>query len=51
MRLLVSTLTHSCCPYQSPSVLLHEPQPHDDHICVHIYIDVLHEGQVIVRAD
>jgi hypothetical protein len=47
----LTTLTHSRYPYQSRSVLLHEPQPHDDHICVHVYIDVLHEGQVVVHAD
>jgi hypothetical protein len=47
----LTTLTHSRCPYQSRSVLLHEPQPHDDPIDVHIYVDVLYECQVLVRAD
>jgi hypothetical protein len=39
----LTILTHSRCPYQFRSVLLHEPQPHDDHISVHVYIVVLHE--------
>jgi hypothetical protein len=44
----LTILTHSRCPYQSRSVLLHEPQPHDNHISVHVYIVVLHECQVLV---
>jgi hypothetical protein len=47
----VTTRTHFRCPYQSCSVLLHEPQPHADHICVHVYVDVLHKCQVLVRSD
>jgi hypothetical protein len=51
MRVLVSTLTHSRCSYPSRSDLLCKPRPHVDHINVHIYIDVLHEDQVVVHAD
>jgi hypothetical protein len=47
----VTTRTHFRYPYQSHSLLLREPQPHDDHISVHIYVDVLHEYQLLVRAD
>jgi hypothetical protein len=31
--------------------MLHEPWPHDDHIGIHIYVDVLHECQVLMRAN
>jgi hypothetical protein len=34
-----------------PSFLLHESRPHDDHIYIHVYIDVLHEHQVVEYAD
>jgi hypothetical protein len=47
----MTTRTHFCSPYQSCSVLLHEPQPHNDHIDVHVYVDVLHECQVLVHTD
>jgi hypothetical protein len=47
----LTTLTHSRCPYQSRSVLMHETQSHGDHIYIYIYVDVLHEGQVTVRVD
>jgi hypothetical protein len=46
-----STLIHSRFPYSYPSFLLHESQPHDDHIYVHVYVDVLHERQVVVYAE
>jgi hypothetical protein len=46
-----STLIHSRFPYLYPSFLLHESQSHDDHIYVHVYIDVLHKRQVTVYAD
>jgi hypothetical protein len=48
---IVTTRTHFCCLYQSRSLLLHEPRHHCDHINVHIYVDVLHEYQVLIRAD
>jgi hypothetical protein len=41
--ILTSTLIYSPFPYSYPSFLLHESRPHDDHIYVHVYIDVLHE--------
>jgi hypothetical protein len=47
----VTTRTHLRCPYQSRSLLLREPRPHSDHIGIHIYVDVHHECQVLVRAD
>jgi hypothetical protein len=50
----MDTATHiysDCCPYPPRSVLLHEPWPHGDHICVHVYIDVFHERQVVMLAD
>jgi hypothetical protein len=47
----VTTQTHFRCPYQSHSLLLCEPQPHDNHIGVHIYVDVLHECQVLMHAN
>jgi hypothetical protein len=46
-----SILIHSRFPYPYPSFLLHESQPHDDHIYVHVYVDVLYERQVVVYAD
>jgi hypothetical protein len=46
-----STLIHSRFPYPYPSFLLHESRSHDDHIYVHVYIDVLHEHQVVKYAD
>jgi hypothetical protein len=46
-----STLIHSRFPYPYPSFLLHEFWPHDDHIYVHVYVDVLHERQVAKYAD
>jgi hypothetical protein len=47
----VTTQTHFHCSYQFRSVLLHEPQPHGDHIGIQVYVDVLHECQMLVRAD
>jgi hypothetical protein len=47
----VTTRTHFRYPYQSRSLLLREPQPHINHISVHVYIDVLHECLVLVHAD
>jgi hypothetical protein len=46
-----STLIHSRFSYLYPSFLLHESCPHDDHIYVHVYVDVLHERQVTEYAD
>jgi hypothetical protein len=46
-----STLIHSRFSYPYPSFLLQESRPHDDHIYVHVYIDVLHEYQVAEYAD
>jgi hypothetical protein len=46
-----STLIHSRFTYLYPSFLLHESQHHDDHIYVHVYIDVLHKRQDVVYAD
>jgi hypothetical protein len=46
-----TTLIHSHFPYLYPSFLLHEYRPHDDHIYVHVYVDVLHELQVAVYTD
>jgi hypothetical protein len=36
-------------PY--PSALQHEGRSHANHICVPVYIDVLHECQVVLHAD
>jgi hypothetical protein len=47
----VTTRTHFRCTYQSCSLLLHEPLPHNDHIGVHIYVDELHECQVLLHTD
>jgi hypothetical protein len=47
----VTTLIHSRFPYHSRSVLLQKPRPHGDHICIHVYVDVLHGGQVVLRTD
>jgi hypothetical protein len=47
----LTTLTHSRCPYQSRSVLLHKLHPHGGHINVHVYVDVLYECQVLMHAD
>jgi hypothetical protein len=46
-----STLIHSRFPYPYPSFLLHESQPHDDHIYVHVYVDALHEHQIAMYAN
>jgi hypothetical protein len=46
-----STLIHSRFQYPYPSFLLHESRPHDDHIYVHVYVDVLHERQVAEYAN
>jgi hypothetical protein len=46
-----STLIHSRFSYLYPSFLLHESRPHDDHIYIHVYVDVLHECQVVVYTD
>jgi hypothetical protein len=46
-----STLIHSRFSYPYPSFLLHESWPHDNHIYVHVYVDVLHERQVVMYAD
>jgi hypothetical protein len=46
-----STLIHSCFSYLYPSFLLHESRPDDDHIYIHVYVDVLHEHQVAEYAD
>jgi hypothetical protein len=37
--------------YPYPSFLLHESRPHDDHIYVHVHVDVLDGHQVILYAD
>jgi hypothetical protein len=34
-----------------PSFLLHKSRPHNDHIYVHVHVDVLHEHQVAVYAN
>jgi hypothetical protein len=44
-------MIHSRFPYPYPSFLLHESRPHDDHIYVHVYVDVLHECQVVEYTD
>jgi hypothetical protein len=48
---LTSTVTPYPFPYPYSSVLLHEPWPHGNHICIHINVDVLHQCQVVVHAD
>jgi hypothetical protein len=48
---IVTTRTHFRCLYQSLSLLLREPRPHGDHIGIHIYVDVLHECQVLMHSD
>jgi hypothetical protein len=45
------TRIHSHFLYPYSSFLLHESQPHDDHIYVHVHVDVLHEHQVVLYAD
>jgi hypothetical protein len=37
--------------YPYPSFLLHESRPHDNHIYVHVHVDVLDGHQVILYAD
>jgi hypothetical protein len=46
---LHSSVTRYPWPYPSP--LQHEGWCHADHICVPIYIDVLHECQVVMHID
>jgi hypothetical protein len=45
------TRIHSHFPYPFPSFLLHESWPHDNHIYVHIHVDVLHRRQVAFYAN
>jgi hypothetical protein len=45
------TRIHSRFLYPYPSFLLHESQPHDDDIYIHVHIDVLHGHQVVLYAD
>jgi hypothetical protein len=45
------TRIHSRFLYPYPSFLLHESQPHDNHIYVHVHVDVLHGRQVALYAD
>jgi hypothetical protein len=45
------TRIHSRFLYPYPSFLLHESQPHDDHIYVHVHVDVLHRRQVVLYTD
>jgi hypothetical protein len=46
-----STLIHSRFSYPYPLFLLHESWPHDNHIYVYVYVDVLHERQVVMYVD
>jgi hypothetical protein len=45
------TRIHSHFLYPYSSFLLHESRPHDDHIYIHVHVDVLHERQVVLYAD
>jgi hypothetical protein len=45
--ILTSTLIHFPFPYPYPSFSLHESRPHGDHI----YVDMLHERQVVMHTD
>jgi hypothetical protein len=39
------------CSNPYPSALQHECRSHIDHICVHIYVDVIHECHAVVHED
>jgi hypothetical protein len=45
------TRIHSRFLYPYPLFLLHESRSHDDHIYIHVHVDVLHGCQVILYAD
>jgi hypothetical protein len=45
------TQIHSHFLYPYPSFLLHESQPHNDLIYVHVHVEVLHRCQVVLYAD
>jgi hypothetical protein len=45
------TRIHSRFLYPYPSFLLYESRPHDDHIYVHVHVDVLHRRQVVLYTD
>jgi hypothetical protein len=38
-------------PLPLPSSLQYEPRPHDDHIYILVYVDMLHECQVVFHED
>jgi hypothetical protein len=38
-------------PVSVPLILAAQSRPHEDHIYVHVHIDVLHECSVAVHAD
>jgi hypothetical protein len=50
---MIHTITriHSRFLYPYPSFLLHESRPQDDHIYVHVQVDVLHIRQVVLYAN
>jgi hypothetical protein len=38
-------------PISLPSFLLHESRPYDDHIYVHVHVDVIYGRQVVLYAN